>query len=117
MKYWSALKNPKTKNALTTGLSSPKFALGGTRNNCSTITTYAGDYQFLESQADFDSTFPTRTFEGAQAKTVKASIDRFIGDCQYSAFTQLLRIDYVGSLDRVDIRTSATLLLASDGST
>ena len=109
LKSRSALKNPKTKDAPTTGLSSPKFALGGTRNNGSTITTYAGDYRFLESQAAFDSTFPSRTFEGAQAKTVKASIDRFVGECQYSAFTQLLRIDYVGSLDRVDIRTVSNI--------
>jgi len=109
LKSRSALKNPKNKDAPATGLSSPKFALGGTRNNGSTITTYAGDYRFLESQADFDSTFPTRTFEGAQAKTVKASIDRFIDECQYSAFTQLLRIDYIGSLDRVDICTISNI--------
>ena len=109
LKALSAVKKHKTKDTPTTGLSSLKFALGGTRNNGSTITTYTGDYRFLESQAGFDSTFPTRTFEGAQAKTVKASIDRFISECQYSAFTQLLRIDCVGSLDRVDIHTVSNI--------
>ena len=58
---------------------------------------------FLDSQAHFDQTFHTRIFVGEGAKTCRDRINLFANKCQFSAFTQLLRMDYVGTSKRVDI--------------
>ena len=90
------------------GLQSPRFSLRSSASSGS-ITTYTGDYMFLDNQHHFDQTFHTRMFVGEGAKTCNDRIVKFANECQYSVFTQLLRMDYVGSSKRVDIAHVNTL--------
>ena len=92
-----------TRSAISSGLASPRFTLRPAADSTDTLTTYTGDYTFLDNQEHFDQTFFSRTFhtDGSSKATIKRISD-FISDCQYSVFTQLLRVDYVGTSKLVD---------------
>ena len=85
---------------LPIGLASPRFTL---RSDTTHTTTYTGDYSFLDNQARFERTFPSKTFHGTDASLTTQRLTAFVHECQYSVFTQLLRLDYVGSSRSVDM--------------
>ena len=97
------------RSTASSGLASPKFTIRSATAT-GTITTYAGDYGFLDSQEQFDRTFLIRTFHGeASGAACRKRINSFTSECQFSVFTQLLRLDYVGSSKRVDLAHINTL--------
>jgi hypothetical protein len=76
---------------------SPRLAGVFTRSD-TTVTTYTGDYDFMNDQGSFDKTFPSRTFAGPNAATHTSATHKFIDLCMLETLFQLLRIDYVGNL-------------------
>jgi hypothetical protein len=83
------------------------------------IFTYRGSLDFLDSQTSFASIFPhpIPTLLGSSATSsvvvnttsVVSRMNQFIDQCKFSAFLPIFRTDYVGTVDRND----ATSLLAT----
>lgn len=76
-----------------------------------TVTTYTGNYDFLNDQATFDKTFPTRTFVCLRNETHVSDMNKFIDLCMLEVLFQLIRIDYVGDLS--PCLTSSTIGLTT----
>jgi hypothetical protein len=62
------------------------------------VTTYTGDFDFLNDQATFDKTFPSRQIVSFNAETQEANMNKFIYLCMLEVIFQMLLIVYVGDL-------------------
>ena len=79
----AALKaNPPPPNLI---LQSPRLA-GVLTSGDALVNTYTGCYDFLNSQAAFDTTFPLRTLVGFNAETHVYEMNKFIDLCMLEVF-------------------------------
>jgi hypothetical protein len=90
-------KAHKTRPVSTVLFQSPRLA-GVLTSSDATVTTYTGTYDFMNDQASFNKTFPSRTFASCNDDALVAEMNQFIDLCMLEVLLQLIRIDYVGDL-------------------
>jgi hypothetical protein len=110
-------RSPTTSAApsFVTTLFSPRMR--GVSDSSAKRTTFVGDLDLLKSQDTFNRIFPSPSFAGVYSEDTIPACERFIKECQLQVFMQLLRIDYVGTVNRTDAATVNSVRSQTPGQT